>query len=98
MTIQDDVLREMTDRGNLSCSDDSESDWHAVNISGVLTALTDRGLDEPEARYLAIGALDELGGRVETQTMGGGLAADRRAGRSQRVAEAWYVPRGAVRD
>ena len=98
MTIHDDVLREMTDRGNLSSFGETDSDWRVISISSVLTALGERGLDEPEARDLALEVLDELGGRVETQTMSGGLAADRRVGRSQRVAEAWYVPRGAVRE
>ena len=98
MTIHDDVLREMTDRGNLSSVSDTDSGWCAISISSVLTALGERGLAEPEARDLALGVLDDLGGRVETQTMSGGLAADRRVGRSQRVAEAWYVPRGAVHE
>ena len=98
MAIHDDVLRELTDRGNLSNSGDPESLWCAVSISSVLNALTERGLDEPEARDLALEALDELGGRVETQTVRGGLAANRRAGRNERVAEAWYVPQGAVRN
>ena len=98
MAIHDDVLQELTDRGNLSNSDDPESLWCAVSISSVLNALGERGLDEPEARDLALEALDELGGRVETQTVRGGLAADRRSGRNERVAEAWYVPQGAVRN
>ena len=98
MPINDDVLQELTDRGNLSNSGDPESHWCAVSISSVLNALTERGLDEPEARDLALEALDELGGRVETRSMRGGLAADRQAGRNNRVAEAWYVPQGAVRN
>ncbi len=98
VAIRDDVLQELTDRGNLSNSGDPEALWCAVSISSVLNALSERGLDEPEARDLALEALDELGGRVETQTVRGGLSADRRAGRNERVAEAWYVPQGAVRN
>ena len=98
VAIRDDVVQELTDRGNLSNSGDPGALWCAVSISSVLNALRERGLDEPEARDLALEALDELGGRVETQSMPGGLAATRRAGRNNRVAEAWYVPQDAVRN
>jgi hypothetical protein len=95
----DRALQELTDPKNLSASfGDSESEWRLVSISSVLNALNEGGLDEPQARELALEALDELGGRIETQTMGGGLAASRRSGRSQRAVEAWYVPRLAVRN
>ena len=70
-----------------------------TEIAGVVAGMWDNlGRVAAEYPHLRNIRVFESGGRVETQSMPGGLAANRRAGRNNRVAEAWYVPQDAVRN
>ncbi|MDX6581048.1 MAG: hypothetical protein QOI10_232 [Solirubrobacterales bacterium] len=90
-----DAIKVVTDPANLSSFGDSRRDVRQVNEGKVVAALRELGAEgKADARNLAVQAIGELGGGVETRVEPGGQG----AGTRPRVIETWYVPAEAVRD
>jgi hypothetical protein len=90
----EDAKKVVTDPANLSSFGDSRRDVRQVNERKVVAALRELGADgKAEARNLAVEAIGELGGGVETRVE----AASQGAGNRPRVIETWFVPADAVR-
>lgn len=90
-----DAIKAVTDPANLSSFGDSRRAVRHVDERKAVAALRELGLGRAEARNLAVQAIGELGGevetRVETHGQGGG-------GSRPRVIETWSVPVDAVRE
>ncbi len=91
-----DAIKVVTDPANLSSFGDSRRGVRHVDEQKAVAALREMGdLGKAEARNLAVQAIGELGGgvdtRVESVGPGGG-------GSRPRVIETWYVPADAVRE
>jgi hypothetical protein len=90
-----DAIKVVTDPANLSSFGDSRRGVRHVDERKAVAALRELGLGRADARNLAVQALGELGGgvdtRVESQGPGGG-------GSRPRVIETWYVPADAARE
>jgi hypothetical protein len=88
-----DAIKVVTDPANLSSFGDSRRAIRNVNEHKAVAALRELGAGKADARNLAVQAIGELGGgvdtRVESVGPGGG-------GSRPRVIETWYVPADAV--
>ena len=89
----EDAKKVVTDPANLSSFGDSRRGVRHVNEQKAVAALREMGADGPaEARNLAVQAIGELGGGVETR-----VEANQRSGGSRpSVIETWYVPADVV--
>lgn len=89
-----DAIKVVTDPANLSTFGDSRRDVRNVNERKAVKALRELGAGRAEARDLAVEAIGELGGGVETRVESVGAGG---GGSRPRVIETWYVPADAVR-
>ena len=90
----EDAKKVVTDPANLSSFGDSRRDVRQVNEQKAVKALREMGAEgKADARNLAVQAIGELGGDVETRVE----AASQGAGNKPRVIEIWSVPADAVR-
>jgi hypothetical protein len=89
-----DALRVVTDPANLASFGDSRRGIRNVNERKAVAALRELGAGKADARNLAVQAIGEIGGGVDTRVESGG----RSGGSSPRVIETWYVPSDAVRE
>ena len=91
----EDAKKVVTDPANLSSFGDSRRGVRHVNEDKVVAALRELGLEKAEARNLAVEAIGELGGGVETRVEQGG---QRSARKRPQVIETWHIPADAARD
>jgi hypothetical protein len=89
-----DAIKVVTDPANLSSFGDSRRGSRNVNERKAVAALRELGAGKADARNLAVQAIGELGGGVETRVESAGRGA---GGPRPRVIETWYVPADAVR-
>ena len=89
----EDAKKVVTDPANLSSFGDSRRGVRHVNERKAVAALRELGLEKAEARNLAVEAIGELGGGVETRVE----AASQGAGNRPRVIETWFIPAEAAR-
>jgi hypothetical protein len=90
-----DAIKVVTDPANLTSFGDSRRGVRHVNEDKAVAALREMGADgRAEARNLAVQAIGELGGGVETRVESGG---QRGGGSRPKVIETWFVPVDAVR-
>jgi hypothetical protein len=89
-----DAIKVVTDPANVESSGDSHTGSRTVNEKKAVAAIRELGLGRAEARHLAVQAIGELGGTVETRVEAQGQGT---AGRP-RVVETWSVPADAVRN
>jgi hypothetical protein len=90
----EDAKKVVTDPANLSSFGDSRRGVRHVNEQKAVAALRGLGADgKAEARNLAVQAIGELGGGVETRVE----PASQGVGNRPRVIETWYVPADVVR-
>ena len=89
-----DAIKVVTDPANLSSFGDSRRGTRNVNEKQAVAAIRELGLGRAEARNLAVEAIGELGGTVETRVESQGQG----TGGRPRVVEIWSVPADAVRD
>ena len=91
-----DAIKVVTDPANLTSFGDSRRSVRHVNEDKAVAALREMGADgRAEARNLAVQAIGELGGGVETRVDSGG---QRGGGSRPKVIETWFVPADAVRE
>jgi len=90
----EDAKKVVTDPANLSSFGDSRRGVRQVNEQKAVAALREMGADgKAEARNLAVQAIGELGGGVETRVE---ATNPRSGGGRPQVVETWYVPADAV--
>jgi hypothetical protein len=89
-----DAIKVVTDPANLLSFGDSRRGMRNVNEKKAVAAIRELGLGRAEARNLAVEAIGELGGDVETRVEAQGQG----TGGRPRVIEIWSVPADAVRD
>ena len=89
-----DAIKVVTDPANLSSFGDSRRGMRSVNEKKAVAAIRELGLGRADARHLAVQAIGELGGEVETRVESQGQG----TGGRPRVVETWSVPADAVRD
>ena len=89
----EDAKKVVTDPANLSSFGDSRRGVRHVNEQKAVAALRALGAEgKAEARNLAVEAIGELGGGVETRVE----PASHGAGNKPRVIETWFVPADVV--
>jgi hypothetical protein len=90
-----DAVAAITDPANVSrMGVTGPQEQFSVKQNRVLRALRNGGAGKAEARELALKALEEVGGGVETSVERGGLQRGRHL---DRTVESWWVPREAIR-
>ena len=89
-----DAIEVVTDPANVDEFSDRHSDLRAVNVKRAIKALRDQGAGKGTARTLISEAINELGGRVDSEVRASGRAAGPDAKSSEPV---WYVPVAAIR-
>ena len=90
-----DAIEVVTDPANLAGFSDRRTGMRAVNEHKAVAALRGQGAGRAEARDLAIEAVRELGGSIQSRVRSGGMAAGRD---TRRVVETWLVPISKIRD
>jgi hypothetical protein len=91
----DDAVAAITDPANVQRMNVSgPQEQFAVKQNRVLRVLRNGGAGKAEARELALKALEQVGGGVETSVERGGLQRGRHL---DRTVESWWVPRDVVR-
>ncbi len=90
----EDAKKVVTDPANLSSFGDSRRGVRHVDERKAVAALRGMGAEgKAEARNLAVEAIGELGGGVETRVE----PASHGAGNKPRVVETWFIPAEAAR-
>jgi hypothetical protein len=90
-----DAIQVVTDRSNLSGSGDTRTGMRAVHEQKAVAALRAQGAGRAEARDLAMEAVRDIGGTIESRMRSGGMAAGRD---TRRVVDTWLVPIDKIRD
>jgi hypothetical protein len=89
-----DAIEVVTDPANVVARGDTHSDMRVVREKRAVAAVREQGAGRSEARALIREAVEELGGRVESEVR----AAGRTVGPdTKKAAEIWYVPADKVR-
>jgi hypothetical protein len=89
-----DAIEVVTDPANLEGPGDGRRGMRTVNEKKAVAAIRELGLGRAEARHLAVQAIGELGGAVESRVESQGQGT---AGRPH-IVETWSVPAEAVRN